>query len=328
MAGYVKRGIRALCCFAVLLCVLLCGGCGRKETGEVRVASLKGPTSMGILFLMEKASGGETDVEYAFQMAVGADELMALMVQGELDIAMLPANAAAILYQRTEGGVAVIDINTLGVLYVVTGTADIASAADLEGRTILLTGKGTTPEITLKYILGQNGLKEGDYTLEYKSEATEVAAALAQDSQAVGLLPQPFVTAALMQNQDLKIVLDMNEEWQKTMGGEGGIVTGVTVVRREFLQENPGAVEDFLEEHRESAARILQDPQAGAALAVEAGVVDKEAVALKAIPQCNITCITGQEMKEALSAYLEVLAEFDAGLLGGGLPGEDFYYVP
>lgn len=324
-----RGGILALGLSLLLVCGMLLTGCGKKEPVNIRVGSLKGPTSMGILFLMDRADKGETADTYDFQMAAGADELLPLMAKGELDIALVPANVASVLYQKTGGGVAVVDINTLGVLYIVTGTAEIQSAADLKGRTIYLTGKGTTPEASLKYILQQNGLTESDYTLEYKSEATEVAAVLAENPDAIGLLPQPFVTAALMQNESLQVVLDMNEEWNKVQGEDGsGMVTGVTVVRREFLQENEEAVKEFIEEHRDSAAAINEDAAEGAVLAVEAGIVAKEPIAQKAIPQCNITCVTGEEMQKALSGYLKVLADFNAELVGGSLPGDDFYYIP
>ncbi len=302
-----------------------------REAVTVRVGSLKGPTSLGLLCLMEKASGGETIDNYNFQMAVGADELLPLMVKGDLDIALVPANVAAALYRKTDGGVAVIDINTLGVLYVVTGTADVTSIADLKGKTVYLTGKGTTPEASLRYLLEVYGLAEEDVALEFKSEATEVAAVLAENPDAVGLLPQPFVTAACMQNENLKIVLDINEEWIRAQGGteeNSGMVTGVTVVRKAFLEEHPEAVPAFLEEHAASAEAVNADPAAGAVLAVKAGIVAKEPIAQKAIPQCNITCITGEEMKAALSGYLEVLYDFNAELTGGAVPGEDFYYIP
>lgn len=302
-----------------------------RESATIRVGSLKGPTSLGLLNLMDKSSREETTDNYEFQMTAGADELLPLMVKGDLDIVLVPANVAAVLYQKTNGGVEVIDINTLGVLYMVTGTAEISSVADLKGKTVYLTGKGTTPEASLRYLLDANGLKEEDVTLEFKSEATEVAAVLAENPDAIGLLPQPFVTAACMQNESLKVVLDVNEEWMRIQSGAGdnsGMVTGVTVVRKDFLAENPEAVAAFLEEHESSVKAINDDPAAGAALAVEAGIVAKEPIAQKAIPQCNIVCITGEEMKAALSGYLNVLNDFSAELVGGAVPADDFYYIP
>ena len=297
----------------------------------VRVGSLKGPTSLGLLNLMDKSARGETTDQYEFQMAAGADELLPLVVKGELDIVLVPANVAAVLCQKTNGGVEAIDINTLGVLYMVTGTAEVNSIADLKGKTVCLTGKGTTPEASLRYLLDACGLEEEDVALEFKSEAAEVAAVLAENPNVIGLLPQPFVTAACMQNESLKIVLDINEEWMRVQGGTGehcGMVTGVTLVRRDFLNENPEAVAAFLEEHGASAEAINADPEAGAVLAVEAGIVAKEPIARQAIPECNIVCITGEEMKAALSGYLKVLYEFNAELTGGAMPGDDFYYIP
>ncbi len=311
-----------------LAMVLLCGalaGCGRKELqGSVRIGALKGPTSMGLLFLMNE---NPTDIDFQVQMATGADELLPLMVKGDLDIALVPANVAAVLYNKTEGGVTVIDINTLGVLYMVTGGEGVESLEDLEGKTIYLTGKGTTPDYVLQYLLKENGM-EGLCTLEYKSEATEVAALLAGNPEAIGLLPQPFVTAALSQNESLRVALDMTQEWEKVQDGGSRLVTGVTVVRNDFLKENEELVQAFLKEHAWSTSAINEDPGAGAKYAVEAGIVAKEPIAAKAIPECNITCITGGEMKAALSGYLEALWGMAPETVGGVLPPEDFYYVP
>lgn len=320
-----RKGIcRVLACCAALCCALL-AGCGGKGEPGVRVGSLKGPTSMGILFLMDSVD--QEQAAYEFHMATGADELLALMAKGELDIALIPANSAAVLYQKTNGGVTVIDINTLGVLYMVTGNPEIDKVSDLKGRTVCLTGRGTTPDAALRFVLRQNGLGEEDCTLEYKSEAAEVAALLAEDPDAVGLLPQPFATAALLQNGKLRIAIDMNAEWER-LQGEGGsaLVTGVTVVRDAFLEDHEDMVRDFLEKHRDSVEAVNGDVEKGAVLAVEAGIVAKEAIAAEAIPKCNLVCITGDEMEEALSAYLEVLAGFNADLVGGSLPEEDFYY--
>ena len=293
----------------------------------IRVASLKGPTSLGLLFLMDKADKGETTNTYEFQMATGADEILPLMVKGDLDIALVPANVASILYHKTEGGVEVIDINTLGVLYMVSGEDGLADFTDLKGKTIYLTGKGTTPDYVLQYLLTANGMSVDDVTLEYKSEATEVASVLAEDPTAIGLLPQPFVTAACMQNDVLKVIFDLNEEWNKVQGEDGSsMVTGVTVVRKQFLEENEAAVKSFMEDHKASAEAINADPTTGATLAVEAQIVAKEPIAQKAIPNCNITYMDKADMKQALSGYLEVLFGQDPQSIGGGLPESDFYY--
>ena len=293
----------------------------------VRVASLKGPTSLGLLFLMDKADKGETTNTYEFQMAVGADEILPQMVKGDLDIALVPANVASVLYHKTQGGVEVIDINTLGVLYMVSGEDSLTNFTDLKGKTIYLTGKGTTPDYVLQYLLTANGMSVDDVTLEYKSEATEVASVLAEDPTAIGLLPQPFVTAACMQNDALKVIFDLNEEWNKVQGENGSsMVTGVTVVRKEFLEEHEDAVKSFMEDHKASVEAINADPVTAAVLAVEAQIVAKEPVAQKAIPGCNITYIDKDEMKQALSGYLDVLFHQDSLSIGGGLPESDFYY--
>ena len=314
---------------AVVATVAIVAGMGAKQEPEtkLRVGSLKGPTSIGLLSLMEKAEAGEAQNDYEFTMATAADELLPLMVKGELDIALVPANVASILYQKTAGGVCAININTLGVLYMVSGDDSLQVITDLKGKTIYLTGKGTTPDYVLQYLLKQNGISVDDCVLEYKSEATEVAALLAENPDAIGLLPQPFVTVACAQNEALSILFDMNEEWEKVQGEDGSrMVTGVTVVRKEFLEQHEDAVKTFLEEHAESAAAMNADPEGGAALAVEAGIIAKEPIAKAAIPFCHIVSITGEEMKNSLSGYLQVLYEQSAESVGGTVPGEDFYY--
>lgn len=297
------------------------------ESVQVRVGSMKGPTSMGLLYMMADAEAGETENDYEFQMVTAADELLPLMIKGEMDIALVPANVASVLYNKTQGGITVIDINTLGVLYMVSGDASVQSITDLEGKTIYLTGKGTTPDYVLQYILKANGISTADCTLEYKSEATEVAALLAEKPDAIGLLPQPFVTVACAQNEALSVIFDMNEEWEKVQGENGSrMVTGVTVVRNAFLEEKEEAVKVFLKEHAESTEAINADPATGAALVVEAGIIGKEPIAQKAIPFCHIVSITGEEMEQYLSGYLQVLFEQAPEAVGGNLPGEDFYY--
>lgn len=331
MIKKVMRKVTAVALSFAMLGALLtgCGSGKAEEKVTVKVGALKGATTLGLLPLEDKAANGEAGENYEFSMMTAADELLPMMIKGELDIALLPSNVASILYQKTNGGVTVIDINTLGVLYMVSGDSSITGVEDLAGRTIYLTGKGTTPDYVLHYILSGNGMDaDSDCTLEYKSEATEVAALLAENPDAIGLLPQPFVTAACAQNDALSVILDMNAEWEKLQGEDGSrLVTGVTVVRNEFLQEHENAVAAFMEEHQASAQSMNSDVENGAKLAAASEIIAKEPIALKAIPKCNITYIDGADMKQALSGYLEVLYEQNPESIGGALPGDDFYYI-
>ena len=295
----------------------------------VRVGSLKGPTSMGLAELMDRAEKGETENDYTFTMAGKADELVGSVANGDLDIVLVPANVARILYTKTQGNVNVIDINTLGVLYVVASDDSISSMEDLKGKTLYMTGKGTTPEYVMNYLLSENGLNDGDVTLEFKSEAAEVASVLKEDSSAVGVLPQPFATAACIQNEALKPVLDLTEQWNLLNKENGSqLVTGVTIVRSDFLKENEEAVKLFMEDHKASAAYTSEHLDEAAEMVAALGIVEKAPIAKKAMPACNIVCITGDEMKSALSGYLSVLEAADAKSVGGQLPADDFYYLP
>lgn len=306
------------------------GGDGETGAAKIRVGSLKGPTSIGLVYLMDRAQKQETADHYEFTMAATADELLPSVISGDLDILLIPANVSSVLYMKTEGDISVIDINTLGVLYMVSGDDTIKEMEDLKGKTVCLTGKGTTPDYVLQYLLTENGLTTEDVKLEYKSEAAEVAAMLAENPEAIGVLPQPFVTAACAQNEELSVVMDLTGQWdavQEKSGAGSRLVTGVTIVRKGFLEENKDAVDRFLEEHEASAAYANEHVEETAELVAAAGIIEKAPVAAKAIPECNITYIDGDDMKAALSGYLSVLYEQDAASVGGGLPGDDFYYI-
>lgn len=304
------------------------------NTGEedpLRIGSLKGPTSMGLVSLMDRSAKGEAEGNYEFTMVTAADELTAKMVSGDLDIALVPANMASILYNKTEHQVNVIDINTLGVLYVVSADTSIQSISDLKGKTIYLTGKGTSPDFVLQYLLSANGLTTSDVTLEYKSEAAEVAAVLKNQPDAIGLLPQPFVTVAMTQNEALNMVLDLTKEWEALEGEQGGsLVTGVTICRSDLL-DDPETTDDiqlFMKEHQASAAFANEHTEETAQLVADAGIIEKTPVAQKALPYCSITYQDGETMKNMLSGYLNVLFEQDPASIGGTLPDDTFYYIP
>lgn len=298
------------------------------DTYTLRIGSLKGPTSMGLVQLMDKAKKGETENSYEFTMVTAADELLGKIVSGELDVALVPANMASILYTKTNHNVTVLDINTMGVLYAVSADDSIHTTADLKGKTVYLTGKGTTPDYALAHVLKANGLSSDDVKLEYKSEAAEVAAVLKENPDAIGLLPQPFVTAAMAQNDQLKMVLDLTKEWDASAKeGSGSLVTGVTVCRNEVLKDHKNAIDQFLSEHKESAEFANTNVSDAAALVAAAGIIEKAPVAEKAIPYCSITYVDGEKMKSLLSGYLNVLFEMDPQTVGGSLPGDDFYYM-
>ena len=286
----------------------------------VRVGGLKGPTTMGLVKLMDDAKNGT---------AANNDELTGLVASGKVDIALLPANVASVLYHKTEGKVSVIDINTLGVLYLVSGDSSISSIENLSGKTVYLPGKGTTPEYVLRYLISASGLSDDAVTLEFKSEASEVAAVLAEDPNAIGLLPQPFVTAAIAQNDSLSVVLDLTKVWDSLQedGSNSRLVTGVSIVNNEFLAAHKDLVDTFLTEHEASIAYTAADPEGAAALIEKAGIVAKAAIAQKALPACNITYLDGQDMKDALNGYLSVLLSQNPQSVGGSLPEDDFYYL-
>lgn len=324
-----KKIITKMLAAVFSLTVILTGCSGRQETEDVtiRIGSLKGPTSMGLVQLMEKSQNGETEQNYSFTMAAAADEINAAFLKGDLDIVLIPANVASVLYNKTEGQTAVLNINTLGVLYLLENGDSVQSVSDLNGRTICLPGKGTTPDYALQYLLAQNGLSTEDVDLQYKSEAAEVISALAEEPDILGLLPQPAVTSACMQNEDLRIALDLTEEWNK-VSTDSSLVTGVTVVRREFLEQNEAAVQAFLSAHAESAKFTNEHIDEASEMVAALEIVPKAPIAAKAIPYCNITCITGDDMKTGLSGYLSILIEQNPEAVGGSLPSDDFYYLP
>ena len=292
----------------------------------LRIAGLKGPTTMGLVNLLSMEADGTAAMDYDLQLYGAADEIVPLLMKGELDMAAIPANLAATLYQKTNGGIQAVAVNTLGVLYVVEQGDTVQSMADLKGRTILSTGKGTTPEYVLRYLLNANGIDpDKDVTIEYYSEATEVTAQMATTEDAIAVLPQPYVTAAGLQDETLRVALNLTEEWNKVADTQ--LITGVTVVRKEYAEEHPDVVAAFLTDYARSVEAANTDLDGTAALCEEQGVVAKAAIAKKALPNCNIVCLTGDELKADASAYLQVLFDADPAAVGGALPGDDFYWT-
>ena len=311
----------------LLMLVALFPGCAAAEEPTViRIGSLKGPTTMGMVKLLSDSDAGLTANKYEYTIAAAADELTPKLLKGELDMLALPVNAGAILYNKSNGGVTMLAVNTLGVLYILEkGGETVQSVADLKGKTIYATGKSTTPEYALSYLLSQNGLDiAADVTMEWKSEASEVVAQISTLDNAVALLPQPFVTVAQTKVEGLRVALDMTAEWANV---GSTLITGGLIIRTAFLNEHPEAVKTFLEEYAASTQYVNENVEEAAAL-VEQYIGVAAGVAKKAIPACNIVCMTGEEMKAAAEKYLTVLFELNPDAVGGAMPEESFYYLP
>lgn len=319
------KKITALLCILAMLTALFAVTVSAESS--VRLGAMTGPTGMGMVKVFRDADSSESRNPYTYSIMGAADELTPLVLQGELDIVSVPANLASTLYNKTEGGVRVLAVNVLGVLYIGEfNTEELNSVADLKGKTIYATGKGSTPEYFLRYILTQNGIDpDKDVTIEWKSEPSEVVALLNADQKGIAMLPQPYVTAAATQlGEGFRVAISLSDEWAALDNGTL-CTTAVVMARTAFVEENPEAVETFLEEFAASAQWVNENVADAAALCGEYEII-KAPIAQKAIPNCNIVCITGAEMKDALSGCLQVIFDQNPKAVGGQLPLDDFYY--
>ena len=292
---------------------------------DINVAVLKGPTAIGMVRLMSSTESGAAKNNYHFTVAGTADEITASIIKGDIPVAAVPCNLAATLYNKTKGGVTVCAVNTLGVLYILDTGDSVQTLADLKGKTIYATGAGTTPEYTLRHLLSKAGIDpDKDVTITFVSEASEAAAKIAaSDEEVIAMLPQPYVTIAKSKKEVTRVAIDITAEWEKVTGET--LVTGVIVANTAWLKDHDEAFQTFLGEYKESTAFATEHVDEAAEL-VEHFDIFKAAVAKQAIPQCNIVCYTGAEMKKAVSDYLKVLFDANPKAVGGALPGDDFYY--
>lgn len=316
----------------VALCSLMLVGCkttpkqSEFQPTDIRIGGLKGPTSMGMVQLMEAAEAGTAANNYTFTISGSADEVTPKLIQGELDIVAVPANLASVLYNNTNKAIKLLAVNTLGVIYIVENGNEIESVADLKGKTIYASGKGSTPEYALRYLLAENGIDpDTDVTLSWKAEPTEIVALLAETPNSVAMLPQPYVTVAQTQLEGLRIAVDLTQAWDDLKNGST-LITGVLVVRSEFADAHPEQIAAFLDEYKVSTEYVNANIPEAAQLVEKFGIV-KAPVAQKAIPYCNITYLEGAEMKTAMEGYLGVLFEQNPKAVGGALPSDDFYYA-
>ena len=334
----VRAIVSLLLALTLALSLTACGGQANSEpeqpetqeeltAAEINLYVLSGPTGIGAMNLWAASDAGETKNTYHITMPGANDEVVAALSKGDADIAAVATNLAATLYNKTDGGVTVLAVNTLGVLSLLSNGQEAATVSDLKGKTIYAPGQGANPEYILRYVLSGNGLDpDKDVTLRFVGEGSELLTVWQSDPEAVILAPQPVATSILMQNENAKTLFDMTEEWDKIAGDDSTLMMGCVIVRNEFLQANPGAVELFLQEYAASIEKAQSDVEGTAALCQQYGLIPKAALAQKTIPSCGLTFVTGAEMKTGLSGYLQVMFDANPKSVGGALPGDDFYY--
>ena len=298
------------------------------EKTDINVFVLTGPTGIGAVNLWEEAEQGTASENYHFTAAAAPTEIVAKISAGEADIAAISTNLASTLYHKTEGGIVILAVNTLGVLNVLDNTgAEISSLSDLKGRQIVTTGQGANPEYILNYLLKANGLDpETDVTIEFKADGSELVGVWETSPEAVIVAPQPVATSIKGKYEGSQIALSLTDEWEK-VSPDSALMMGCMIARRDFVEANPEAVENFLADYERSVNAANADPAAAGELCEKYGIVPAAAVAKAAIPSCNICFITGDEMRQGLTGYLQVLMDADPTSIGGSIPGDDFWYA-
>lgn len=306
------KKLLAILTLAVMLFAL---GCAKAPAEPVNVAALKGPTGMGISYMMDDKTKYNVELQDAPDVVVGK------FVNGEIDIAAVPLNLAAVLYNKTEGNVVLLNLDTLGVLYIVENGNTVNSIADLAGKTIYASGEGATPQYVLDYLLAQNGLTD-KVTVKYVGEHTALAAMVASGEAQIALLPEPFVSAVTVKNPDVRVALDLNTAWEEASGTK--LVMGVYIASRTFYNEHPDQVKAFLADYAASVEKVNTSADAAQKIA-DLGIVGSADIAKQAIPRSYIVSIIGDEAKTAASAVLNVLFTANPKSVGGKLPGDDLY---
>ena len=323
------KRIKRILVLGLALCLLLAVGCSKKgaEKVTINVGVLKGPTGIGATYLIHDAKEGKTENKYEFSMAAAPDEMASALASGSVDIAAVPTNVAVSLYNKTEGGVKLLALNTLGVLYILEKGETVQSVSDLEGKTIYATGQGANPEYTLNYLLQQYGLEPGeDVTIEFLA-ADELATRMSAGELELCMLPVPNATAVLMKNSDVRKALSLSTLWDELNNGST-LTMGCVVVRTAFLEEHEEEVQTFLEEYKDSIVRVkAHEDEALYELIAEYELTGSAAVAKAALDDCNLTFVAGADMVEAIEGYYEVLFDADPTSIGGALPDEGFYYT-
>lgn len=307
----------------LLLSFAACGAPAEKTA--VKICGIKGPTGIGLANMWAADDAGTAKNDYTFSLVSVPADAGNKVVTGEADIAAVPTNLASALYNKTNGAVQMLAVNTLGVLHILENSDTVQTFADLKGKTIYSTGAGANPEYILRHLLTKNGINpDTDVTLKFVAENDELATLMVTGEAKIALVPEPVVTTVLTKNAAVRKALDVTAEWKKL--GEGELMMGCVIVKKSFAEANPKAVKNFLKDYEASINSVNEDIDGTAALCEKYEIIPKAAVAKKAIPGCNITFVDGKDMKNQIAGYFNVLNTAKPAAIGGKLPADDFYY--
>ena len=297
----------------------------QEPEGAIRFAVLNGPTGVGAAKLMADNDAGATANRYEVEVFTANDQVAAGLSNGEIDIAAVASNVAANLYNKTDGGIQMLAVNGLGVLYILENGDSVHSMADLAGRTLYATGQGANPEYVLNYLLTENGVDPADVDIQWKT-GDEITTLMVSGEAELCMLPVPAATAVQLKNADVREALDLSAQWDSLQNGSRLTMTTL-VARTDFIEENPQAVENFLADYAASVEYVNGDPAAAGELVAQYGITANAQIAQAAIPKCALVCITGaDEMRSAIQGYYEVLYQASPDAIGGGIPDDAFYY--
>lgn len=313
----------------VLIFSLIIVGCSNepaapKEKTNVVIAGLKGPTSIGMIRLIDEKALNDDMFTVDYIVEGAPDALTGKIINGEIQIAAVPTNLASVLYNKTKGKVQFLALNTLGVIYVV-GNEDISSLEDLDGNTLYVSGKGATPEYAVNYLLNEKELAD-KVEVEYSTDHSSLAQMVIAGDVKAAVLPQPFVTQVMMKNPDIKILVDLNEAWDAVAGDKSTLAMGCLIINKEFAENNKDFVAEFLKQYESSVNWVNENPAEAGVLVENNGILPSAKLAEMAIPNCSIVYIDSQDSKNTVNGFLEVLYNFNPSSVGGQLPDEEFYY--
>lgn len=332
---------RSIFLLVIVLVLSLSAGCGTEKPidntppedteqnavapANVTIAGLKGPTSIGMIKMIDEKAlqSDKYNVEYIQESA--PDSLTGKIINGDIQISSVPINLASVLYNKTQGKVQILAVNTIGNLYIV-GTEDISSISQLEGKTLGMSAKGSTPDFAMNHILKQSGL-EGKTELDYSLDHATLAQAVIAEDTKVALLPQPFVTQTMMKNQNVKMLIDLNEAWNDATEGTSKLYTGCVVINKEFADNNREFVSEFLRQYEESVNWVLENPKDASALVEKHEIMPSAALVEKAIPYCGITFKKAVDEKTGLNDFYKILFDSNPSSVGGSMPDDEFYFT-